>query len=153
MPTIYIGVGSNLGKREENCLNAVKAIAENGIIVKRQSSLYRSEPWGVKNQPEFINMAVEAETEKKPPELLETLKLIERQMGREDAGHWEPRIIDLDILLYDGLVIDAPGLKIPHPLMHSREFVLRPLCEISPETVHPVIKKTFRQLLTDLMVG
>lgn len=151
MAKVYIGIGSNLGEREDNCLRAIGLLGENGINVSKKSSLYETEPWGMKEQPRFINMAVEAETELAAGELQKSLKSIESHMGRDkSAPTWGPRIIDLDILLYDSLVIDGPDLKIPHPLMHEREFVLRPLSEIAPDAVHPVLGKTIKELQKDL---
>lgn len=150
MPIVYIGIGSNLGSREENCIRSVWLLRDSGLIINKESSLYETEPWGVTDQPYFINMAVGAETSLEPEELLEALKAIERQMGRKDAGKWGPRIIDLDILLYDYLVIRTPKLCIPHPLMHMREFVLRPLSEIAPDVLHPLLKKTISTLMSEI---
>lgn len=148
MPIVYIGIGSNLGDREENCLRAVKLLNEAGIVIRKRSSLYETEPWGVKDQPRFINMAIEVKTEITPLKLLELLKQIESQMGREDSVRWGPRIIDLDMLFYDDLVMDTPDLKIPHPLLHKRDFVLKPLSEIASEKVHPVLGKTVKELFS-----
>jgi 2-amino-4-hydroxy-6-hydroxymethyldihydropteridine diphosphokinase len=130
---VYIGIGSNLGDREVNCLKALELLAEYGIKVDRTSSMYETEPWGVKGQPRFINMAVQAETNLDPRKLLNVLKEIEKQMKRVPSEKYGPRLIDLDILLYDNLVLDEPDLKIPHPHMHERDFVMRPLREIAPE--------------------
>jgi dihydroneopterin aldolase/2-amino-4-hydroxy-6-hydroxymethyldihydropteridine diphosphokinase len=149
VPIVYISIGSNLGDREENCLKAIQLLSAAGISITKQSTMFETEPWGLKEQPRFINMAVEAGTGEGPYRLLEILKEIERNMGRGKTTKWGPRIIDLDILFYDGLVIDTPELKIPHPLMHEREFVLGPLAEIAPDKVHPVLKKTVRELLRD----
>jgi 2-amino-4-hydroxy-6-hydroxymethyldihydropteridine diphosphokinase len=146
MPTVYLGIGSNLGDREDNCRKAIDLLMESGLKVVKKSSMHETEPWGVKGQPRFINMAVETETELRPREMLNVLKAIEKRMGRVEAERYGPRIIDLDILLYDSLVIDEPDLKIPHPLMHEREFVLKPLSEIAPDVVHPVLKKTIREI-------
>ena len=88
---------------------------------------------GVKDQPKFINIAIEAETDKKPEELLRILKEIEKEFGRTETVKWGPRVIDLDILFYDDLILKTPDLEIPHPLLHEREFVLKPLCEIAPD--------------------
>ncbi len=150
MPIVYLGIGSNLGNRKENCLNALRLLAAKSIGVAKQSSLYETRPWGVIDQPEFINMAAEIMTDMPPVDLLGVLKGIEKALGREDTGRWGPRTIDLDILFYDDLVLETPDLRIPHPLMHLREFVLRPLSEIAPDKVHPVLKKTVRELLEEV---
>ncbi len=145
--TVYIGIGSNLGNREENCLKAIRLLEERGIKVLKRSSLYETEPWGVKEQPMFINMVVEAETEYTPSELLGVLKSIERSMGRTETKRWGPRLIDLDILFYNNLILDTPELKIPHPRIQERLFVLKPLTEIAPQLEHPVLKKKIKDLL------
>ena len=150
MATIYIGIGSNIGNREENCRQAIRFLEENGISVKKQSEMYETEPWGVKDQPKFINMAIEIETNKKPEDLLGILKNIENQMGRTESVKWGRRVIDLDILLYDDLSIETPHLEIPHPFMHEREFVLKPLAEIAPDKKHPVIGKTIKEMFGGL---
>jgi len=146
MSTAYIGIGSNLGSREENCERAIKLLIENGITIVKRSSMIETEPWGVKEQPDFINMAVEIETALKPDSLLHLLKNIEIEAGRLPTSHWGPRIIDLDILLYDDLIMETPDLKIPHPGISEREFVLKPLVEIAPDKIHPVIQKTIKDL-------
>jgi 2-amino-4-hydroxy-6-hydroxymethyldihydropteridine diphosphokinase len=146
MAIIYIGIGSNLGDKEGNCKTAIERLSENGITVKKTSSPYRTKPWGVEDQPDFVNMAVKAETNINPSELLPILKTIEKEMGRQDGVRWGPRLIDLDLLFYDDLVISCDELAIPHPLLHKREFVLLPLAEIAAEFVHPVLKATIKQL-------
>ena len=150
MSIVYIGLGSNIGNREENCRKAIKLLKENGIAVKKESSMHETEPWGVKDQPKFINMAIEIETNKNPEDLLGILKNIERQIGRTESVKWGQRIIDLDIVLYDDLNIETPHLEIPHPFMHEREFVLKPLCEIAPDKKHPVTGKTIKEMLKGL---
>ena len=150
MSIVYISIGSNIGDREENCRKAIKLLKENGIALKRESSLYETEPWGVKNQPKFINMAIEVETDKEPEELLRVLKEIEIEIGRKETVKWGPRVIDLDILFYDELILKIPGLEIPHPLLHERDFVLKPLSEIAPDKKHPVIGKTVKEMAASL---
>ena len=147
MPTAYIGIGSNLGNREENCKGAIKLLEANGIKVTKLSSMIETEPWGVEDQPKFINMAVEIETDLEPEALLACLKKIESEIGRSPAERWGPREIDLDILIYDDLAISMPELDIPHPHLAEREFVLRPLSEIAPEKILPVLKKSIKDLL------
>ena len=150
MSIAYISIGSNLGDREENCKQVLRLLNANGIFIKKQSRMYETEPWGVKDQPKFINMAVEAETDKKPEELLRILKEIEKEIGRTETVKWGPRVIDLDILFYDDLILKIPGLEIPHPLLHERDFVLKPLCEIASDKKHPVTGKTVKEMLENL---
>ena len=137
---VFIGIGSNLGRREENCERAIALMNEAGVRVTDRSSKYETEPWGVKDQPPFINMAVRAETELDPSALLRVLKGIEKTMGRKPAVRWGPRVIDLDILIYDDISWDTPELKIPHPLMLEREFVMEPLVEIAPALVERLMR-------------
>jgi 2-amino-4-hydroxy-6-hydroxymethyldihydropteridine diphosphokinase len=108
------------------------------MAVRRTSSLYRTDPVGVTNQPEFLNLAIEAETALDPVELLRAVKRVERDIGRRPTFRWGPRVVDIDILLYDGLVLETPELTIPHHEMMRRAFVLIPLAEIAPELVHPL---------------
>jgi 2-amino-4-hydroxy-6-hydroxymethyldihydropteridine diphosphokinase len=146
----YIGIGSNVGDRRGNCLKAVDLLRQDGQTILKSSPLHETEPWGVKDQPPFINMVIEIETALAPQALLDLLKKTEKDMGRVYTRHWGPRVIDLDILLYGDLVITEEKLKIPHPGMHERPFVLEPLAEISPEIIHPVLLKKIRELLRDL---
>lgn len=146
MAKLYIGIGSNLGDRRANCRHAVELMNESGMVIIKESSLCETEPWGLKEQPPFVNMAVMAETSLSPESALEALKWIEKKMGRQETARWGPRCIDLDILFYDDIIMTGNSLCIPHPLLHQREFVLLPLCEIAPDKLHPVLKKTVRQL-------
>lgn len=151
MPIAYIGIGSNIGNREENCQKAIALLIKKNIKITKRSSLYEIEPWGVKEQPRFINMAVEIETNLGPGVLLKTIKEIESSMGRRKGMRWGPRVIDLDILLYDEHVIKTRELEIPHPGIKDREFVLKPLSEIAPDKIHPVFKKSIKTLLIELL--
>ena len=114
--------------------------------------MIETEPWGIKDQPKFINMAIEVDTDLEPGGLLVLLKDIESDIGRTPGLHWGPRIIDLDILLYDDLVIKTPELEIPHPGIADRYFVLRPLAEIAPEIIHPVLNKSIKSLLSEISI-
>jgi len=148
MSIIHIGIGSNLGNRQENCLEAIRQLEQHGVAVLKRSSMIETEPWGVTDQPHFINLAIEAETALCPEDLLLLLKNIEKAMGREKTAHWGPRVIDLDILFYDDRIVDSADLKIPHPHLHERDFVLLPLMDIAPDKVHPVLKKKVSELKT-----
>ncbi len=150
MATVYIGIGSNLGEREENCRRAIALLIKEGMKVTRLSSMIETEPWGVSNQPEFINVAIKAETVLNPHELLSLLKKVESEMGRVPGIRWGPRIIDLDILLYDDLAMKTYEIEIPHPGISERDFVLKPLAEIAPDTIHPLLKKSMAALLNDI---
>ena len=150
MPTAYLGIGSNLGNRQENCDKALSLLTEKRIKILNRSSFYETEPWGVKEQPKFINMAVEIETDLNPEELLGTLKQIEEAIGRQQTKRWGPRVIDIDILFYNDIIMNLPELDIPHPGIKDRAFVLEPLCEIAPGKIHPVLKKNIKTLLSDL---
>jgi 2-amino-4-hydroxy-6-hydroxymethyldihydropteridine diphosphokinase len=150
MAIAYIGIGSNLGNRQKNCSRAIEMLETRGIVVKKRSSMYETKPWGVADQPQFINMALEVDTGLEPYDLLRMLKDIERELGRRETSKWGPRIIDLDILLFDDLFLRDNSLQIPHPLMHERDFVLKPLCEIAPDKIHPLRKVKMCDLLQEL---
>lgn len=132
----YLSLGTNLGDKRKNIAEAIKNIGELVGDVVRQSALYETEPWGFRSDNRFVNAAVCVDTQLSPRRLLEVTQRIEREMGRtlkSDGGEYHDRIIDIDILLYGGLHIDEPDLKIPHPLMHERDFVMMPLIEIMEE--------------------
>jgi 2-amino-4-hydroxy-6-hydroxymethyldihydropteridine diphosphokinase len=150
MSIVYIGIGANLGDRKASCLRSIEILKEKGIVIRKISSLYETEPWGVEDQPKFLNMAIEIETGLAPEYLLALLKDIEKEIGREHTSRWGPRTIDLDILLFNDLIIDREDLTIPHPHMHERDFVLRPLFEIAPDIKHPVLQVTIRELVQTL---
>ena len=119
MHTIYLGLGSNLGDRAANLRAAVKALGPE-VKVLQESALYETPPWGVEDQPGFLNMALKAETNLTPEALRDHVKRIEAEVGRTPTYHWGPRLIDIDILLYDDRIVDTPDLVIPHPQMHKR---------------------------------
>ena len=145
----YIGIGSNLGDRKANALEAVERVSKlPQTRVVRASSLYESEPLG-DAKTWFVNSVIEIETEFPPEQLLRKLKAIEEAMGRKrvKGKRWGSRIIDLDILLCDQEMVDKRSLKVPHPEMHKRRFVLLPLAELAPQVVHPQLKQTVSALL------
>lgn len=139
MTSAYIGLGSNLADpraQVEGALLALAALAATRLL--RRSCLYRSAPWGRADQPEFVNAVAQLDTTLAPQSLLDALLAIERDAGRErDTTRWGPRVLDLDILLYGDVVLDEPGLHLPHPHLHERVFVLMPLCEIAPQLQIP----------------
>lgn len=147
---VYIGVGSNLGDREKAIERARKKLCGYGVSVSRVSELYESKAWGMRDQPDFLNAVFEAYTPLSPHALLMALKDLEKKMGRRKGPKWGPREIDLDILYYGEKVVVSPALIIPHLELHLRPFVLLPLLELAPDFVHPVLKKSTRQLLGDL---
>jgi 2-amino-4-hydroxy-6-hydroxymethyldihydropteridine diphosphokinase len=144
MITAYLSLGSNLGERQSNLDQALKMISER-MRLGKVSSIYDTEPVGMVNQPSFLNLACEVITRLTPEGLLALLKGIEQKMGRYSRSG-EPRIIDIDIVLFGDQAVNIPGLIIPHPKMHERAFVLIPLAEIAPDFVHPVLKKTIKEL-------
>lgn len=151
MKTIFIGLGSNLGNRQANCEQAIQRLKNHPQIkVLKISKWMESHALCLTGEtgPDFINGAVEIKTDLSPQNLFAELKKIEAALGRESASKkWQPRVIDLDILFYGDQIIETPNLKIPHPLLHERLFVLEPLAAIAPDFVHPILKKTIREFL------
>ncbi|MFH1868759.1 MAG: 2-amino-4-hydroxy-6-hydroxymethyldihydropteridine diphosphokinase [Candidatus Omnitrophota bacterium] len=186
MSTAYIGVGSNLGDRQKNIDLALDKIrSRKGVEVEKVSAIIETEPVGNIDQPKFLNAAFRIATTLYPDELLDALKSIERELGRdkdsvkkrltvdeqlkmlqdgnlemnpvylkneenERPKRWGPRAIDLDILFYDDVMMKGNNLVIPHPLLHERLFVLEPLSEIAPDLMHPVLKRSIKDLILDL---
>ena len=151
MSIVYLALGTNLGDRLANLRAAIQALAPH-INVLAESRIYETPPWGYADQPAFLNMAVKCETGLGPESLLKRLKLLEVQLGREASFRYGPRRIDLDILLYDDLVLESETLTLPHPRLHERAFVLVPLMDIALNLIHPVLKKSVADLLAGLNV-
>jgi len=150
MKIIFLGIGTNLGNRGKNLEQAVARIGQSIGRVLISSSIFQTEPWGFQSEKDFLNMAVKIETELAPHVLLEKIQAIESVMGRvRGPEHFSSRLIDIDILLYDDIIIDEENLKIPHALLQERRFVLVPLCEIAHTLIHPVLKKTIEELLEE----
>ncbi len=146
---VYIALGSNLGQRMEN-LRSATAWLEPQIHVVVKSAVYETEPWGYADQPAFLNMALRAETDLSPSALLAGLKEIESSLGRTPSFRNGPRLIDLDIIFYDDILLDSLALTIPHPRLHERAFVLIPLAEIAPGFIHPGIGLSVEQLAANV---
>ena len=148
----YISVGSNLGAKLDNCRNGIAALTRSADIqFIDQSPIYRTEPVDYQDQDWFVNYVVKIETNFDPLTLLDFIKSIEHAAGRvRDAIRFGPRVLDLDIILYDDVVLDDLRLTIPHPRMHKRRFVLIPICDIDPDINHPVLQRTMSSLLENL---
>jgi len=148
--TIYLSLGTNVGDKEKNLTDALLELSKNHIRIVNSSSVYITEPVGPsKDQPEFLNMVLKAETDLSPEELIETILQIEEHLGRKRTIKKGPRLIDIDVLLYGSSVIKDPLLTVPHPEMHKRNFVLIPLQEIEPSLIHPVLKKRLEEFISN----
>ncbi len=149
MPIVFLALGTNLGDRPANLRVALAALPP-AVTVLARSPVYETPPWGVTDQPAFLNMAVKGETTLTPPELLARLKQLEADLGRLPSVRYGPRLIDIDILFYDDLTLATLALTIPHPLLHERAFVLVPLADLEPALIHPGLGKPVRDLLAAL---
>jgi 2-amino-4-hydroxy-6-hydroxymethyldihydropteridine diphosphokinase len=146
--TTYLSGGSNLGDRKANLQYAIEDLRTAGMIVRRISSVYETEPVGFLDQPWFLNIALEVETSLAPQELLACCLEIEARQGRVRSFPGAPRTLDLDILLFGNLILDLPSLQIPHPRMAQRRFILHPLAQIAPDVLHPVLGLKIASLLS-----
>ena len=144
--TVYLALGSNLDDRLTNLKQAITSLSPQ-MEVKAKSRVYETPPWGYADQPMFLNQVIKANTYLEFEPLLKHIKRLETALGRKPSFKNGPRLIDLDILFYDDLVLDTPSLVIPHPHMHERAFVLMPLNDIAPDLMHPTLSKTVREML------
>lgn len=144
---VYLALGSNLGNRFANLKQAVSALSPQ-IDVQAKSYVYETPPWGYEDQPRFLNQVIKAKTYLEPERLIKHIKRLEVTLGREDSFQNGPRLIDIDILFYDDLILNTGSLVIPHPRLHERGFVLLPLMDIDPDLVHPVTQKSVREMVT-----
>jgi len=148
MKIVFLGIGTNLGNRKNNLEHAVARIKEYIGAVLNSSSVYETEPWGFQADDKFLNMVVKVDTELTPSGLLGRILMIESLLGRQRGSErYSSRVIDIDILFYEDMIVDEESLKIPHPLLARRRFVLVPLCELASDMVHPVLKKSITELL------
>ncbi len=150
MEKVYLCLGGNVGDTLNYLQNAIAMIGRRIGSVVSQSAVYQSEPWGFNAEQMFLNQVVVAETELEPHAVLEHCLQIESELGRTRSGNgYEPRTIDIDIIFFGHQLVSQPDLQVPHPLMHQRNFVLRPLCDVAADFVHPVFRKTVHQILTE----
>ncbi|MDH4069811.1 MAG: 2-amino-4-hydroxy-6-hydroxymethyldihydropteridine diphosphokinase [Ignavibacteria bacterium] len=151
---VFLGLGSNLGERQVALQNAAKAIGRiPDVKIVWGSPVYETEPYGNSDQPAFLNAALQVETILDPAGLFQELQQIEKEVGRKEGERWGPREIDIDILVYDGLVFDEANLRVPHPDIERRKFVLVPLNDIAPDLVHPVSGLTVSEMLRECRSG
>jgi 2-amino-4-hydroxy-6-hydroxymethyldihydropteridine diphosphokinase len=146
---VYLALGTNLGNRLFNLSTAINNLTPQ-MKAKKKSPVYETPPWGFADQPAFLNQVVMVETYESPERLLKHLKRLETTLGRVPSFQNGPRLIDIDILFYDDVMLDTAQLVIPHPRLHERAFVLVPLADIAPDLVHPALYKTVREMLADV---
>lgn len=145
MHKVFLGLGTNVGDKKKNLEKAIDLLSEKVTNIK-SSKFYETEPWGYKDQDKFLNAAIMGETSLSPLEFLKFVKDVEERVGRIERFKWGPREIDIDILFYDDLIYKDSDLQIPHPRLHERDFVLKPLMDLDPNFIHPTFKKTIRHI-------
>ncbi len=147
----YLGLGANLGNREENIKKAISRLSSDSeILIKKRSSMIETKPYGKFDQPDFINSVIEIDTDITAENLLSKCLTVENELGRKRNEKWGPRTIDIDILFYNDHIINSQNLTIPHPDLHNRKFVLCSLNEICPDFIHPVINKKIKEIYLEL---
>lgn len=149
---VYLALGSNLDDRLANLKDAVASLPPQ-MDVRAKSHVYETPPWGYENQPKFLNQALKVQTYLEPEPLLKHIKRLEIALGRKASFQNGPRLIDIDILFYDELVMNTPTLTIPHPRLHERGFVLLPMMDIAPDLIHPVTQKSIREMVAFCNLG
>ena len=149
---VYFSIGTNLGDRFAN-LHRALSLLQGHMAITAISPVYATEPWGDRDQGEFLNICVAAMTSQDPVDLLHTIKMVEQEMGRMPSRHWGPRLIDIDLILYGHDVVREDGLSVPHPRMAERAFVLAPLANIIPTFVHPETGLTIQEMLDSVDQG
>lgn len=147
MPKVYLLLGGNLGDRLAYLQQASASINTHVGRVVRQSKVYQTAAWGKTDQPNFLNQVLEVQTELRPELVLQRVNSIEQELGRKRLEHWGARVIDIDILFYDDLVMQTQRLSIPHPQLHLRRFTLLPLSELAPDLEHPILQQSIKLLL------
>ena len=147
MHLVFLGLGTNMGQREHHLEQAVAGLSP-VMRVTAVSPIYETAPWGLEDQPAFLNLCLAGKTSLSPQKLLSTIQNLEEKLGRTPTVKWGPRLIDIDILLYEDFILQTDHLTIPHPLMTERAFVLVPLADIAPQVIHPVRNQTIRELAT-----
>lgn len=149
MNRTYLLIGGNVGDRYKNLAKAARLVAEKAGAITRQSAVYETEAWGMRDQPAFLNQVLEVDTRLEPEALLDTLLQVEQDMGRRRREKYGPRTIDIDILLFNDLAMETDRLTVPHPQLHLRRFVLAPLAEIAASVIHPRLRKSIDELLLE----
>lgn len=147
MQDIYLLLGTNLGNRTRNLQIAKEKLITHQLTIKRESQIYETDAWGIEDQPSFLNQVVIIDSRKSPQRILNIAKIIEADMGRVANEKWAQRLIDIDILYFNDIVLEEDELSLPHPEIQNRRFTLEPLAEMEPQGIHPLLKKTHSELL------